>query len=277
MQGKVAIVTGSRQGIGKAIAWSLAEQGAFVVLNARDAAKLEATEKEFKEKGFNVLAIAADISDYTECERLVKETIEKFGRLDILVNNAGTATRGAVDSVAPMVFQQVVNTNILGCIFPSKAALHHLRQSKGSVVFISSIAGFTGLPFNAIYCTSKKALTAFADAFRIEERPHGVHVGIVYVGFTENDPQKIVYDSDGKLIYLAERKGIKKQSTETVAKKVVGLIKRRSGQVTLSVPGKFLSYLSRWTPWLVRFMYRKNYNKIKANSEGEPNYVQKES
>lgn len=274
LSGKVAIVTGSSMGIGKSIARQLAQSGAKVVLNARNAQKLELAREELNNEGLEVIAIPADVSSYDDCQRLIDACVDAFGRLDILVNNAGVATRGSVDNLAPDVFQKVLDVNVLGSIYPSKIALSHIRQTGGSIIFISSIAAFHGLPYNSVYCASKKALIAFSESLRLEEQRHGVHVGIAYVGFTENDPKKIIMDSDGKLIYLENRKGIKKQTPEQVAGIIQRMIRNRTKTVTLSMAGKSLKLVQRFFPWLIAMIYKKNLTTIQANSEGKPEYVQ---
>lgn len=274
LEGKVAIVTGSRMGIGKAIAISLASQGASVVLNARSKSQLEVTATELRALGYPITTSAGDISKWEDAEALVQTAIDTWGRLDILVNNAGAATRGSIEAMSPDVFRSITDTNILGSIFPTKAALPWIKQSKGSVVFISSIASFHGLPYNSVYSASKKALTAFCESLRLETAGQGVHVGIAYVGFTENDPKKIIMDADGKLIYLEDRKGIKKQTPEQVAAIVSNMIHKRQKRTTLSLMGKGLRIVKWLAPGLVHWFFSLNIEKIKANSTGKPHYAE---
>ncbi|MEM7658121.1 MAG: SDR family oxidoreductase [Bacteroidota bacterium] len=272
-QGKVALITGSSMGIGKAIARQLAQQGAKVVLNARNAEKLARTEAGLQAEGLKVAAFAADVSNWDQVSNLIRFCEKTYGGLDILINNAGMATRGSVDAMAPEVFAKVSQVNLLGSIYPSKAALGLLRKSRGSVVFISTIASFHGLPYNSIYCASKKALSAFSESFRLEEKGNGVHVGIAYVGFTENDPEKIILDSNGKRMYLENRQGIKKQTPDQVAHIINQMVRKRKKKVTLSFSGKALSVANWLAPWLIDFIYTKNLPTIRANSEGEARYV----
>ena len=273
LSNKVVVVTGSSMGIGKAIARQFCSHGAKVILNGRNAKKLEDTYQELTTAGHKVHAVAADVSTAAGAQSIIEACISHYGRLDILINNAGVATRGSVENMGPEVFQKVMDVNVLGSIFPTKAALPYLRKSQGSVVFVSSIASFHGLPYNSVYCSSKKALTAFSESLRLEEKAHNVHVGIAYVGFTENDPQKIIMDSDGKLIYLEERKGIKKQSPQQVAQSIERLILRRKKEVTLSAAGKSLRVIQKLFPWLIDWIYAKNIDSIRKNSEGKPTYV----
>lgn len=273
LKNKVAIVTGSSMGIGKAISHALGEAGCKVVLNGRTTDRLHSAAAEMESKGYEVFPIAADVSNWEDCERLVEECLAHFGRLDILINNAGAATRGPVADLTHDVFQKITNINLLGSIFPSKAALSALKETKGSVIFISSIASFYGIPYNSIYSATKKALTAFSESLRLETESDGIHVGIAYVGFTENDPKKIILDSDGKRIYLENREGVKKQSPEQVAGIILNMIQARKNTYTLSLAGKGLSFITKFAPWLIKFIYRKNLGTIKEASSGTPRYV----
>ena len=273
LSGKVAIITGSSMGIGKAIAWEFAKQGASIVLNARNPEKLSKALAEFEEKNIPAIAVAGDVSNWEDVEKMTQATIEAFGQIDILINNAGVATRGSVENMSHDVFRKVLDVNLLGSVFPAKSALPYLKQTRGSVVFVSSIASFHGLPFNSVYCASKDALKAFSESFRLETERDGIHTGIAFVGFTENDPNKIIMDSDGKLIYLEERKGIRKQSPQQVAQIIYRMVKNRRKRVTLSLAGKALRIVEWLAPGIINLVYRKNYDQIQANSTGEPNYV----
>ncbi|MEO0897043.1 MAG: SDR family oxidoreductase [Bacteroidota bacterium] len=272
-EGKVVLITGSSMGIGKAMAYHFGREGADVVINARTQSKLESTEKELLESGISVLSYAADVSNWEEVQAMVQATLDKFGRLDILINNAGIATRGSVEGMAAEVFDKVLRVNVLGSIYPAKASLAAIKQTKGSIVFISSIASLHGLPYNSIYSSSKKALTAFSESLRIETKEAGVHVGLAYVGFTENDPQKIILDANGERIYLKNRRGIKKQTPEEVAAIIERLIHRRKKTVTLSLMGKALKFFHKILPIIPEMIYTRNLPTIKAQSEGEAQKV----
>ena len=272
-QNKVVIITGSSMGIGKAIACKLAREGAKVVITGRNPERLDQTLSDMHQKGWEAIAFRGDVSSWEDNLNLIKETVSAFGRLDVLINNAGLATRGGLENLHQDVLQSVMDVNVLGSIYPSKAALPYLKETKGSIIYISSIASFYGLPYNSVYCASKKALTAFTQSLRLEVQADNVHVGIVYVGFTENDPQKEILDADGQKIYLENRQGIKKQSPQQVAGAVLSAITKRKNSVTLTFAGKALNIASRLMPGLIRFIYMKNIIKIKANSSGKPRYV----
>ena len=121
-QGKVAIITGSSSGIGKTTAIQLAQQGASVVINGRSKDKLEMLRVTMEEEGLSVLAIAADITSYKECEQLIDDTIKHFGHVDILINNASLTMNDTFENIHPDTFNQVLLSNTLGAMMPTKAS-----------------------------------------------------------------------------------------------------------------------------------------------------------
>jgi len=251
---KVAIITGSSGGIGKATAIGLAEQGASIVINGRNKAKLQLVKIELEQMGFTVLAVAADITSYEECQRLMQETVNHFGKIDILVNNASLTMNDSFENLHPDIFSKVFLSNTLGTIMPTKAVLPYVKLTKGSVLFISSLAGLHGLPGGSAYCAGKMSLTAFWQSMRIELNNTGIHFGICYVSFTQNDASKRMLSSDGKLVPIQKRPEILKQSQEQVASVIIQSIKKRRAKVVLSSFGKITAIAFRYFPRLALFI-----------------------
>lgn len=273
---KVALISGSSMGIGKAIAWELAKQGAAVVLNGRDSEKLECTKMEFLAKGYNVSAVIADIRDQDQCRLLVNKTISGCGRLDILVNNAGISSRGTIEHSADRNFTILSETNFTGAAHLSKYAIPSLKKSKGHIIFINSVAGFRGMPYNSAYSASKMAQAALSEALRIELRDYGIHVGIAYVGFTQNDPKKKILDVDGSLIYLPKRTNVQLATKASVAKSIRKMIEKRKKRMTLTGLGylanftiRYLPAFSDWLLWFNRKKIKREYTFIDHQVVGE--------
>ena len=174
---KVVVVTGSSRGIGKAIAIACAQRGAAVVLNGRNQERLASAKAAVEEHTSRVHVVCGDVSDPKEGRRLIEEAVATFGRLDLLVNNVGISMRGAVADLQPEVFQTVFASNVFGTVNPTIPAIPELRKTKGSIIFISSLAGIRGLPSLSAYCSSKMALRALAESIRIEEHAHGIPRG----------------------------------------------------------------------------------------------------
>ncbi len=245
LKNKVALVTGSSRGIGLATAREFARRGAKVVLNARGAERLENAARQLKSEGYSVASIPSDVSNPEACREMVERTVSEFGGLDILVNNAGVSMRSNFEEMTAETCREIVDVNLMGCIYPTLYALPQVKANKGSFIFISSIAGIIGLPTGSLYCATKSALRGFADSLRCELAPEGVHVGVIYVGFTENDPEKTVIGSGGERISPGRPAHVTQADT---AKKIVEVVRRRERDAILSPIGKFAAVVSRMSP-----------------------------
>ena len=263
LKDKVALVSGSSMGIGKAIAIELAQRGAKVVLNGREKDKLENSREELSSMGYDVKAFIADVRLPDQCAYLIDETIRSYGQLDILVNNAGISSRGSLEEMATSNFIMLMETNFNGSAYLSKYALDHLKKTHGHVVFINSAGGFRGMPYNSAYTASKLAQAALVDALRIEWYDYGIHVGIAHVGFTVNDPEKKILDIDGSWIYLPQRTNVNLASPQSVAKSVCDMIAKRKKRITLTSLGMLANLIIRYFPILTEWIVWTNREKIK--------------
>lgn len=242
---KVALVSGASRGVGFALAKQLVESGAKVVITARGEKRLLDSAAKLKEMGGSVAAVTGDVGKWEDAEKMVKAAIDNFGRLDILVNNAGVSMRGKFAELSPEVCRQVAETNLMGTIYLSRAAIPHIKQAKGSLVFISSIAGLFGLPVASIYCASKGGLRGLCESLRMELIPEGVHVGIVYLGFTEHDPEKRILMADGTGA-PPDRPAHHTQAYS--AGLIMDLLEKRKRDLVMTPVGKLGAYVYRFFP-----------------------------
>ena len=253
--GQVAIVTGSESGIGRETARALCEGGAAVVLNGRNAERLEHTRRHFLNAGHAVASCQADVTDYADCERLIATAIEEFGRLDILITNASISMRAYFADMQPEVFRQVLDSNVYGTVYPLKAALPHLTRSRGSVTFISSISALNGMPSGSAYCAGKAAVANLAHTLRLELADTGIHFGVVHIGFTQNDADKRVLDAAGQPVEIAHRPPRWQKTQAEVASIILGHIRRRRQRTVISALGRLIVFLHTWFPrlgdWIV--------------------------
>ena len=143
---KVVIVTGASSGIGEAIAREFARNGSKVVLAARSEDKLSEIVNEIKADNCEAIFVKTDVSIEEDCKRLIEKTIEKYGTIDILVNNAGLSMRASFLDVDLKVLHRLMDVNFWGTVYCTKYALPYLIEQKGSLVGVSSVAGFHGLP-----------------------------------------------------------------------------------------------------------------------------------
>ncbi len=261
-QEKVVIITGSSMGIGKSLALLLGKQHAKVVLNGRNQQKLLETETELKNLGYEIFSIAGDVTLEEDCKRLIQTTLNRFGRIDILVNNAGAGMRGKIADLSPETISTIYKVNAIAPIVLSQMALPHIIETKGSIVFTSSLAGLRGLPLLSVYSAAKMSLTAFAQALRAEQAISKIHVGLVYVGITQLEIGKTAIGPDGKPVPLAARKGLLVKTIDEVASKIARNISSRKKQTVIGLPGKIFFLLVRYLPRLFEFALLRSQKKI---------------
>lgn len=169
--------------------------------------------------------------------------------------------RGSFLQTSLKTFTEIINVNFLGAVKMSQMALPHLMKTKGSLVFISSVSGLKGLPFIAPYSAAKMALTSFSESLRSELHSHHVHVGIIYVGFTENDQGKTILDGQGNLQPLMRKKNHHTQVQ--VAQHIVRSVKHRKAVMVLTPLGKLAAWFYRWFPRLSNILLQRFANKSK--------------
>ena len=174
---KVAIVTGSSSGIGKAIALSFAREGARVVVAARRSDLCERTVEQIRKDGGEATSIVTDVTDERQVDRLITETVRRYGRLDILVNNAGIGGGGRVADTETEVFDRVIETNLRGTFMCSRAGFRHMmRGGGGTILNMSSVAGVDAWAGTGAYSASKHGIMGLTKAMADEGRHHGIKV-----------------------------------------------------------------------------------------------------
>ncbi len=252
MKNKVIIITGASSGIGLACAREFAQRGAKLALAARSAEKLVEIEHELKANGTEVISVKTDVSVQEDCRHLISETLKAFGRIDILVNNAGISMRAAFQDVDLDVLKQLMDVNFWGTVYCTKYALPSLLENKGSVVGVSSIAGFIGLPGRTGYSASKFAMHGFLETLRVENLKKGLHVLIAAPGFTASNVRKAALTADGSNQGETPRKEEKMMSAEEVAVHMANaIIKRKRTLILTFVEGKLTVFLKKFVPGLL--------------------------
>lgn len=260
--GKVVVITGSSRGIGKATAIQLGEAGAKVVLNGRSSLPLLNTEKELVSRNIDCFSVQSDVSGEEGARRLVEETLHHYGKIDVLINNAGIAVRGLFTETLPGTWSNILQSNVLSFLYPTWYAIPSLKKTGGSIVFISSIGGRAGLPGHGAYSFSKMPFTSLAQTLDIELQPFGVHVGIIYIGFTRNDPDKTITDGAGTETILKSREGIPLMDPEKVAGKIIDLIMKRKRSKVITILGHFQTVFY-FFPGIRRMIMRKMLKRYK--------------
>ncbi|HJQ67602.1 MAG TPA: SDR family NAD(P)-dependent oxidoreductase [Blastocatellia bacterium] len=181
---QVAIVTGASAGIGEASVRWLAREGAHVVMAARRLDRLEQIKREIEAAGGVAHPVAADVTNEDDRKRLVREAVEKFGRVDALVNNAGYGQRGPIEIVPVEKIRENFETNLFSLIALTQLVIPVMRgQGSGRIINISSVAGRIARPLSSVYDATKHALEAISDGLRGELAPFGIQVVIIEPGF----------------------------------------------------------------------------------------------
>ncbi len=192
LEGKVAVVTGSSRGIGRAIAAGFAGAGAAVTVNGRDPETAESTASTIVAAGGRSHAVIADVSNATDVDRLIDTTIAKFGRLDILVNNAGISPYyKPAETVTETEWDEIMKINLKGVFLCCHAAARvMIPQKSGRIINISSIGGTVALPRLLAYCSAKGAIDQLTRVLAVEWAPHQILVNAIAPGFIETDLTK---------------------------------------------------------------------------------------
>ena len=195
---QVIIITGASSGIGEATARMLAAEGATVVLAARRTDRLDSLKQEIEEAGGRALVVETDVTERAQCEALVAETLDAFGRLDVLINNAGVMPLSFVKNVRVDEWEQMVNVNINGVLYCTAAALpHFVEQEGGHIVNVSSVAGRRVFMGGAVYCATKHAVTAFSEGLRMELGPtYGIRVTCIEPGAVATELGQAIADEE---------------------------------------------------------------------------------
>lgn len=257
MKDKVVIITGASSGIGKALALEYATRGAHVVMAARNEERLHQAAEEVSASGVKVFAVVTDVSVEADCKNLISKSIEEFSGIDVLINNAGISMRALFADTDLDVIRQLMGINFWGTVYCTKYALPHLLETKGSVVGISSIAGYKGLPGRTGYSASKFAMHGFLETLRIENMKKGLHVLIACPGFTASNIRNTALNEKGMVQGESPRDEGKMMSAEEVARHIANAIAKRKDRLTLTFQGRLTVILNKFFP---KFMDKQVYN-----------------
>lgn len=262
--GKVVIVTGASSGIGEAVAREFAANGCKVMLAARSEEKLAEIVRELKEKNLEASYTKTDVTLVEDCKNLIEKTVGKYGTIHILVNNAGISMRASFESVKLDVLHKLMNVNFWGTVYCTKFALPYLVANKGSLVSISSVAGLHGLPGRTGYSASKFAVLGFMETIRIEHLKNGLHVMVLFPGFTASKIRIHALNADGTEQGISPKKEEKLMTPNHVAKSLLNGIRRKKRNKILTWGGKLTALFERISPKLVDRAY---YNAMSSEPD----------
>jgi len=206
LSGQVALVTGAARGLGRAIAVALAHAGANVALGLRDVNADSGVTAEIRRMGRKALPLQMDVSHMDQIFRGVDDTVKEFGRIDILVNNAGVAPENLAENVREEDFDATLAVNLKGTFFASQAAGRvMIKQKKGTIINMSSQAGFAALPTESIYCMTKAAIAHLTKCLAVEWGKCGITVNAVAPTFIRTPGTEDFLSDPRRLVDTVER------------------------------------------------------------------------
>lgn len=222
LDNKVAVVTGASSGIGEATAIALAMEGAKVAVSARRSDRLESLVKRITDSGGQALPIVADVADETQAKDMVSKAHAEFGRIDILVNNAGVMLLGMIDGANTEDWRRMVNTNILGLLYATHAAVPLMKnQGEGHIVNISSVAGRVAQAGSGVYNATKWAVCGLSEALRQEVHNDKIRVTIIEPGAVATELTNHITDSKAQERISKWIESIKPLESEDIAAAIV--------------------------------------------------------
>ncbi|MNK20825.1 putative oxidoreductase [compost metagenome] len=249
LKDKVVVITGASSGIGKALAEEMAKRGANLVLGARQYVTLCEITAELQQKyKVKALAIQADVTKEEDCKVLVDQATLTFGKIDILINNAGLSMRALFKDVDLSVLKNLMDVNFWGTVYCTKYALPEILKTNGSVVAVSSIAGYRGLPGRTGYSSSKFAMNGFMECLRTELLRTGVHVMVACPGFTTSNIRVAALSQDGNAHGETSMEEGKMMSAEEVAQRICDGIEQRKRTLIMTRQGKLAVWVNKLFP-----------------------------
>ncbi|MCC6684560.1 MAG: SDR family oxidoreductase [Bacteroidia bacterium] len=248
LSNKVIVITGASSGIGEACALNFASHQCKLVLAARSPDKLKAVAAACKAKGAEVISVSCDVAKEEDCKHLVEESIRAFGTIHVLINNAGISMRAVFEQTDLQVIRQVMDINFWGTVYCTKYALPYILKEKGSVVGVSSIAGYKGLPGRTGYSASKFAMQGFLEALRTENMKKGLHVLIACPGYTASNIRNTALNKEGKSQSETPLDESKLMQPEEVADYITHAVIKRKRTLILTMQGKLAVWLNKFFP-----------------------------
>lgn len=245
---KVVVITGGSDGIGKALVELFLSLGAKVATCSRGYDKLYLLQQT--NPGKPLFIHTADVSKQEDCKVFIDNVIKTYGTIDVLINNAGISMRALVNEVDLEAIKQVMDINFWGTVYCTKYALPYIIKNKGTVVGVSSIAGYRGLPGRSGYSASKFAVNGWLESLRTELLHSGVNVMWVCPGFTTSNIRTRALNKDAKSQGESPMDEGKMMSSEACAKHIENAITKRKRTLVLTMNGKQTVFLNKFFPSL---------------------------
>jgi len=256
-EGKVIVITGASDGIGAELARQLANERPKLALAARTPETLEKVANECRALGAEAIAVQTDVSVEQDCRQLIERTVGAFGGVDVLVANAGISMHARFTEIEDFsTFERLLRINAMGTIWCVRHAYAHLKEARGLVVGVSSLAGRTGVPERTTYCTSKYAQTGFLDALRIEAADDGIDVMVAFPGVVATKIRRHGWNARGDPAGFSGLSEDRAMTVEACAGLILDGMRRRRREVVMSLQGRVGLWLKLFAPTVVDRMAR---------------------
>jgi short-subunit dehydrogenase len=256
--GNVVVITGASSGIGRQLAFKLAEQGAWLVLAARNLDNLQEVANTCSHLGGKVIIIPTDVAEKSQCKNLIEGTIEKYGRIDTLINNAGFPVASKFTDLHDLsIFERIINVNFLGSVYCTHYALPYLKKTGGRIVAISSLRGRLPSATADGYGASKHAMSEFFTSLRNELSDTGISVTVIYPNWVSTGITGRAIKADGTQkgeVSVHEKDAM---PADKCAKLIIEAVARRKREVVMTFEGKFGLWLSLIAPEMVDKIIKK--------------------
>ena len=273
LEGKVALITGGSQGIGRAVAAALASQGMNLVLAARSVDKLEKAAEELRQTGVRVLVVPTDVSQLADLEHLVEAAVAEFGGIDVLVNNAGIEAFQSFHEIPMEHIQATIATNTTGSILLTRLVIPvMLKKGWGRVINMSSTAALLAPPFAATYAATKASLFQFSMALRLEYKGTGISATAICPGFTDDGG---IYEQIKTTMGRGVPFLLRGTNAEEVAKNVIRALRNDPPSIVVDRFGvRMMSVISfvfpRLGEWMTHKVATRFFRRLASKREDHP-------
>lgn len=247
-ENKIVAVTGGTDGIGRALVEEFLSHGAKVSTCSRTLEKLDQLQTDLSNK--DLFTMVADVSKEDDCKTFIQKTLKQFGKIDILVNNAGISMRAEFKETELNTLKRVMDINFWGTVYCTKYALNSIIENKGTIVGVSSIAGYRGLPGRSGYSASKFALTGWLEALRTELLDDGVNVMWVCPGFTQSNIRNVALNAHSTPQGESPLDESGLMTAKECAQHIIKAIRKRKRTLVLTFKGKQTVFMNKFFPSL---------------------------
>ena len=252
--GKIVVITGGSDGIGKALVQQFLTLGAKVATCGRNLDKLNLLASENPTD--SLFTMQVDVVQQAQDDAFIQAVLDKWGAIDILINNAGISMRALVSEVSMETLKNVMDINFWGTVYTTKAALPAVQKANGVIVGVSSIAGYRGLPGRSGYSASKYALNGWLEALRTELFGSGTHVMWVCPGFTTSNIRNAALNKDAQAQGESPMDEGSMMSSEECANHIIQAIDKRKRSLVLTFTGKRTVFMNKFFPaWADKLAY----------------------